>query len=69
MKQFVWETAEEIDQKLGDEVAPLLRRMVLNDCSRHDFFLLSQFSPLEPRNWTIVTISTSTNSTMEMALA
>ena len=32
-------------------------------------FLLSQFSPLEPRNWMIVTISTRTNSTMEIALA
>ena len=60
---------EEIDQELGDEIAALLGSVVFDNSGRHSFFLLSQFSPLEPRNWMIVTISTSTNSTMAMALA
>ena len=60
---------EEIDQELGDEIAALLGSVIFEYSSRHGFFLLSQFSPLEPRNWMMVTISTSTNSTMAMALA
>ena len=60
---------EEIDQELGDEIAALLGSVVFDNSGCHGFFLLSQFSPLEPRNWTMVTISTSTNSTMAMALA
>ena len=60
---------EEIDQELGDEVAALLGSVVFNNSGCHSFFLLSQLSPLEPRNWMMVTISTSTNNTMAIALA
>ena len=52
-----------------DEIAALLGSVVFNNSGCHGFFLLSQLSPVEPRNWMMVTISTSTNSTMAMALA